>query len=322
MLRYYRRGFTLIELLVVIAIIAILIGLLLPAVQKVREAAARLQCQNNLKQLGLGFHSYESARKSFPPAIAIAPTEPRAIPWGVLLLPYIEQGNLYKQYDRTALVTDASNQALIQTPLSVFQCPTTPNPDRIYMDGPIPGNLYIDSWPSDLLSWSAAAGDYTVTGGIRLDTLNACYNTGDRTGALEPKVERKPGSIPFGTRILAISDGTSNTFLLGELAGRPAEYVKGKETGNTNPFQGAGWGDALSGDNWFVGSLHDGSNSSTGGSCVVNCNNRRGEGLYGFHTGGANVLMADGSFRFLSEDLNHCSFAAMVTRHRGETVPN
>src|SRR6516164_8309873 len=103
-----RRGFTLIELLVVIAIIAILIGLLLPAVQKVREAAARLQCQNNLKQLGLAAHNYHDVHKKFPPASTVPYAQqndqsnndalfPFGPNWAVLILPYIEQGNLYTQ---------------------------------------------------------------------------------------------------------------------------------------------------------------------------------------------------------------------------------
>src|SRR5262245_52176908 len=99
--RRRRPGFTLIELLVVIAIIAILIGLLVPAVQKVREAAARAQCQNNLKQLGLGYHSYANANNaSFPPAGDNNPST--SVGWGLYLLPYIEQDPLYKQYNLAA----------------------------------------------------------------------------------------------------------------------------------------------------------------------------------------------------------------------------
>jgi prepilin-type N-terminal cleavage/methylation domain-containing protein len=126
-----RTGFTLIELLVVIAIIAILIGLLLPAVQKVREAANRMKCSNNLKQLALACHAFADANKGLPPAYTYLSAPSSG--WGLRILPYLEQGNVYQQYDLTKSSTDQSmnasgksNAQVICTVLPVFICPSTP----------------------------------------------------------------------------------------------------------------------------------------------------------------------------------------------------
>src|SRR5215831_17376085 len=129
------RAFTLIELLVVIAIIAVLIGLLLPAVQKVRQAAARLKCQNNLKQLGLALHDYAGEHNNaFPPAnvLTITGTSANAVAWGTVILPYIDQTALYSKYDLKAAPFPppyglASNIAVISTPVNMFVCPSVPS---------------------------------------------------------------------------------------------------------------------------------------------------------------------------------------------------
>src|SRR5947209_4310731 len=137
-----RRGFTLIELLVVIAIIGVLIGLLLPAVQKVREAAARLKCQNNLHQIGLGFHNYHAAQGSFPPGFASqaasidGPSLGPGWGWGAHLLPYLEQDNLYRKINFSKDITDPANAEARLTSLAVFLCPSDspPSPNTTVKD--------------------------------------------------------------------------------------------------------------------------------------------------------------------------------------------
>ena len=153
-----RRGFTLIELLVVIAIIAILIGLLLPAVQKIREAANRMKCTNHMKQLGLACHNFHDVTGITPPTrCASGGFPPLSVPanayqgWAVWLLPFIEQDNVGKIYNTQLHFGHANNRTAIRTRVSIFQCPSTPNPNRVA------ATWSADGFTIDLAAVTAAA---------------------------------------------------------------------------------------------------------------------------------------------------------------------
>ncbi|MSR31533.1 MAG: DUF1559 domain-containing protein [Gemmataceae bacterium] len=310
-----KKGFTLIELLVVIAIIAILIGLLLPAVQKVREAAARSQCQNNFKQLGLAFHNYEGAygKLPYPYFLTVPPNNNPfiAYAWGPMILPYVEQENLYKMYDFKQNLTAATNAIVIQTHLKVMKCPSTPSQDRVE-PCPIPANAIFAGSPA--MNFTCSAADYSVVSGVigrGWDVIVGPPSGGDREGILRANET---------TKLIDAADGTSSTILLAELAGRP-EVWQGARKIAANGFPltvGAGWGNPYNGENWIAGSLYDGTGNQ--GPCVINCTNISGRGIYAFHSGGANVVMGDGAVRFLSANMNSKNFIYMTTRKKGEVI--
>jgi len=218
-----RTGFTLIELLVVIAIIAILIGLLLPAVQKVREAAARTQCANNLKQAGLALHNYEGTYGSFPPGFisnttgawsggandAIAESGPG---WGflALILPYAEQENLYRSINLNLPIANAANSTARSTTVNIYRCPSDPGPARtsVWM-APANGGTPMPASAGAITNMATTSYVGCLGGGNPADApaYTAIY-------------EQQPFNGIFhrnqGVRIADISDGTSNTIGVGE----------------------------------------------------------------------------------------------------------
>jgi prepilin-type N-terminal cleavage/methylation domain-containing protein/prepilin-type processing-associated H-X9-DG protein len=215
--RRARRGaFTLIELLVVIAIIAILIGLLLPAVQKVRDAAARMKCQNNLKQMGIAFHSYHDAIGTFPSAHVETNTVYYE-GWGIMILPFIEQGNLYNQYNRALPNVDPNNLPVLQTPISIFNCPSDTRAGKLIIPETAQPNGIAGTVPY-------AASSYKVMSGLG-DTSTTYTFVGYFNEIQGVLASRPNGKGPFHgdgqsglkpERFTSITDGTSNTIFAGE----------------------------------------------------------------------------------------------------------
>jgi prepilin-type N-terminal cleavage/methylation domain-containing protein/prepilin-type processing-associated H-X9-DG protein len=282
-------AFTLIELLVVIAIIAVLIGLLLPAVQKVREAAARAKCQNNLKQIGIALHRYHNDYGLFPRGgyVPIAPdaTTPAKLSWGASILPFLEQDALFGMLHPELPYTDPANLAAGATVVPIFLCPSDPK-----------GNLYQPS--IDLPSSSPnlyAHTDYGAVNGER----------GLRSPTATNSPERGVLIMASNLSLADITDGTSQTILVGEAP----EGISSIWISVRNVFDQSA----------PVSMRH--SPTSPWPSCTlpgVFCD--YGQEISSYHTNGANTVFADGSVHFLSESLSPAILAALCSRAGGETI--
>jgi prepilin-type N-terminal cleavage/methylation domain-containing protein/prepilin-type processing-associated H-X9-DG protein len=301
-----RRAFTLIELLVVVAVIAVLIGLLLPAVQKVREAAARTKCANNLKQLGLAFHNYEGARGGLPPRRQTTAGSHQG--WGPFLLPYLEQGALAAGYDTGKNFYDPVNLPAINVPLAVFACPSAPPQRAVTV-------LDQANVPTGAVG---AAGDYFAP-----NSVDAFWWPADRRALAADTVDG-PALLDNGRRKLAaIPDGLSNTLLVAEFAGRPDHWIFGQKQGTNAALQWPNWWGPWASYNSSIYRTWSADGTTPGGPtvagpCTVNCNNNWG--IYAFHTGGANALFGDGAVRFVRVGLDRDVFAGVVTRAGGEVT--
>ncbi|QEL20471.1 DUF1559 domain-containing protein [Limnoglobus roseus] len=294
-----RRGFTLIELLVVIAIIAILIGLLLPAVQKVREAAARSQCVNNLKQVGLALQNYHDANQKFPPGYVSAfdaagnDTGP-GWGWAAHVLPQMEQDNLYRQIDLKQPIEAAANASARVVIVKSFLCPYDAPPQQAIPVGPRSASAQLTS-----TTCTVAPANYIGNFGVN-----------------EPGVD---GDGVFyrnsAVRIADVTDGTSSTLMVGERSFYYAEATwVGAVTGaNLAPTPGSPLPVQTENASNFVlahtGETYDGP-----------ANPKEINHYAARHTGGGNFVFADGHVAYLSRSTTYATYKALSTRATGEAI--
>jgi prepilin-type N-terminal cleavage/methylation domain-containing protein/prepilin-type processing-associated H-X9-DG protein len=313
-----RGAFTLIELLVVIAIIGILIAFLLPAVQRVREAANRIKCQNNLKQIGLAIHNYESANTMLPPAL----TDNRAAPlkaghhMHTFLLPYLEQENVFKliQIDKgfadpVNMPPPTGQNPAYSTLIATFICPSDPVPGVVDYTDSLNIGWGVARYP---LGLRFGRTDYEPVAGLAdnaLPFLPAGTVVGS-TGAMY---------LNSHTRLTDITDGTSNTLLVAENDARPVFYVLGGTFKGPGPVSqgGGGWADPI-GYLIINGSDPSGSGAFPG-PCAINCTSDNE--VFSFHTGGANILFGDGAVRLMKNTISLAVLAALVSKSGGEILP-
>ncbi len=306
-----RRGFTLIELLVVIAIIAVLLALLLPAVQQSREAARRTECRNNLKQLGLALHGFHDNYTVFPASgwtqAGAGNPAGKFVGWRPLILPFIEQTGLQKLYDFDSNWWEGTNPTAAGVTVKTFLCPSTPNRREILSAVAKPPR------PAVTFPVPIAGADYEAIQGVQPSAVNpTLYNAFNRFSVMHRN---------SANSFRDITDGSTNTIMVVECAGRPTVYRGRRENPTLANDQGICWADS-EGPFSF-----DGANSSgtvegclPANGCNSTMNRKNDNEPYSFHSGMANFLFADGRVQSISEAVDFNVFAALCTRGANEVI--
>ncbi|MDG3005526.1 DUF1559 domain-containing protein [Paludisphaera mucosa] len=312
--RGLRRGFTLIELLVAIAIIAVLIALLLPAVQSAREAARRIQCRNNLKQMGLAMHQYLSVYNVLPKggpggivstAVINAPSSHslRIQSWGSAVLPYMDQAAMYNAINQSQWYVQDENLTVSQARIAAFLCPSNPAGSAGKPSGDMPTSPILMARNDYGGNWGERA--------LRCYPSSNCQNSYDAGGEGRGVIMQRTES---NITLTEISDGTTYTVVLGEAP----NAIHGLWMGHKNFFDQSA----------PLNSRYSSSVAGTFASCQVFATDQRngqlgcdfGQEFHSYHVGGANFLMVDGSVRFLKDTMDLKVFSAYLSRRGGEII--
>ncbi len=303
-----QRGFTLIELLVVIAIIATLMALLLPAIQKVREAANKMLCGSNLRQINTAIHNYHNDHNHLPPGRL---DYDGGATWTILILPYLEQGNFYSQWDVTQRYY-VHPQAVRETQVKVYLCPSRRSPSATNVSTTNPVSDKPDSnWPTSN-GYPGALGDYASSVGD--DPTSGIYNTEQSRGVLlladyRTGTNNTVASWNSRTRIGDIKDGLSNTIMIGE------KHVPLGKFGQS----GSGDGSYYNGD--------PGNANTTRVAGLSNLLARAPSDSYNlnfgsYHIGTCQFVLGDGSVRSLPVSVGGTVLSRLAVRNDGSPVPD